>query len=691
MKKASMKARACKLFGASLAVLLAAGLCVNVGPLSRIGGQGMFATGAGSAFAADGVGSSTEDNSWQIVSGAYDAAHTTSQGIADADLNGHNFVASDDGDDGGQVHVAKTVEPTDVEDEFIVHLSVDTSAMSKQVTDFYTFFVNAPYEATTSNGYHDYTAGVATKDKMGAFKVDVSGTTKYGKQGTFDIYDPQGRRIARDVTLYWSQANNVTILLNIGKMLSLNEDLYVLMGIEIGQGSHNNLYLSQEAYDLINQAIQGETKWGDPTRLSSVTDVMGDNVEYIGGAVANSGNAAYDSSTRTLTWNPAYNSSYTEGETQVDVDTETNDEGAVTKVTVTQRKWYYGVASLTYRVRLNTQADGFKSSYDPTSVSNPYLTNNNAKLSYSYSVDGGSTYKAGSIDFPKPQVKGILYDLQVLKTNEIGTPIAGAVFKLTRTWTDSFGETRADLVSDTLVSDANGYVTVGSLPWGTYTLEEIAAPSGHTLPSDADRKVTFELSYTKDAASLIPSSITAANHAMRCGNVPAIENERVKTDVSLLKVDATDNTKPVAGAKFSLYQDNGDGRFDEASDLLVANKVGEITTGEDGKDVFEKLTVGTYYLKEAYTPSGYELNATVHRIEVYDVKGQAGGSEENMIRVGQADGTNMQAPNTPNTITVADRPIPNMPSTGGPGIMALLMCGAALLATGLLALKKLAA
>ncbi len=631
------------------------------------------------------------NNAWQIVSGAYDANHTTSQGIADADLSAHNFAASNDGEDGSQVHVTKTVEPTDVEDEFIVHLSVDTSATSKQVTDYYTFFVNAPYEATTSNGYHDYTAGIVTKDEMGSFTVDVSGTTKYGKQGTFDIYDPQGRRIARDVTLYWSKANNVTILLNIGKMLSLNENLYILMGIEVDKDSHNNLYLSQEAYDLINQAIQGQTKWGDPTRLSSVTDVMGDNVEYIGGVVANSGNAAYDSASRTLTWNPVYNSSYTEGETQVDVDTETNDEGAVTKVTVTQRKWYYGVASLTYRVRLNTQADGFESSYDPTSTSNPYLTNNNATLSYSYSVDGGVTYKAGSVDFSKPQVKGILYDLQALKTNEIGTPIAGAVFKLTRTWTDSFGETHADLVSDALVSDANGYVTVDSLPWGTYTLEETAAPSGHILPSDADRKVTFELNYTKDAASLTSSTITAANHAMRSGNVPTIENERVKTDVSLLKVDATDNTKPVKGAKFSLYRDNGDGQFDEATDLLDANKVGEITTGEDGKDVFEKLTVGTYYLKETYTPSGYALNATVYRIDVYDVKGQAGGSEENMIRVGQADGTNMQAPNTPNTITVADRPIPNMPSTGGPGIAALLMCGAALLATGLLALKKLAA
>ncbi len=666
-----MKASLRSSFRKGLAAALAACLCMGTAPMLQGGTPDALAD----------TGSS--GNSWQIVSGAYDANHATSQGIADADLSANNFVASDDGEDGSQVRVTKTVEPTDVEDEFIVHLSVDTSATSKQVTDYYSFFVNAPYKASTSDGYHGYTAGTVTKDEMGNLGVTVSGTTKFGKQGTFDIYDPQGRRIARDVTLYWSQGNNVTILLNIGELLSLGYNYYVLMGIEVSKDSHNNLYLSQEAYDLINKAIQGETHWGDPTRLSSVADVMGDGVEYIGGTAANAGSATYDSATRTLTWNPVYNSSYTEGETQVDVETETNDEGAVTKVTVTQRKWYYGAASLTYRVRLNTQASDFKSSYDPASVSNSYLTNNNATLSYSYSVDGGSTYKDGTVDFPKPEVKGVLYDLQALKTNEIGTPIAGATFKLTRAWTDSFGGSHTDLVSDSLVSDADGYVAIDSLPWGTYTLEETAAPSGHILPSEADRKVTFELCYTKDAASLAASTITAANHAMQKGDTPTVINERVKTDVTLLKVDA-ETSDPLQGAKFALYRDSGDGSFNEADDLIEANRVAEIETSAEGTAIFGQLTVGTYYLKETYTPAGYELNSKVYRIDVYDVAGAAGGSDGNMIRVGDADGSNMQAPNTPNQITVADRPIPSLPVTAGPGAHDIVGCGVGLVCIGAL-------
>ncbi len=647
--------------------LLTVAFCVLIGFAAMFGGQQL-------AFA--------DGNAWQIVDRAYDSMHTTSQGISDSDLDKYNFVKSDDGDDGSQVHVTKTVEQTGVEDEFIVHLSVDTTATSKQVTDYYTFFVNAPYEATTSNGYHGYTPGVVTTDQMGTMDVKVSGKTDLGgNKGIFNIYDPQKRLIAKDVTLYWSQANNVTILLNIGKLLGTGDE-YIVMGTKVSKDATNNLYLTQEAYDKVNKAIQGETKWGDPTRLTSVTDVMGDDVEYIGDASADGGSVSYNSATRAITWNPAYSSSCVKGEVETEIDTETNQYGAVTKVTVTQHQWYYGAASLSYKVRLNTKAGDFKSSYDPDSVTNAFETNKVATLNYSYSVDGGSTYKDNNVDFPQPTVKGILYDLQALKTNEISTPLAGAVFKLTRTWTDSFGVEHIDLVSDDLISDASGYVKYGSLPWGTYTLEETTAPSGHILPLSPTNKVTFSLCYSSNSNVLAPSTLDfGVNHAMTSGAAPVIENERVKTDVTLLKVDA-DTDAPLQGAKFALYKDDGDGVFNEADDLTDTNKVSEMETGSDGKAVFEKLTVGTYYLKETYTPAGYELNSKVYRIDVYDVKGAAGGADDNMIRVGDADGSNMQAPNTANQITVADRPIPDLPIAGSPGVAGPIGCGLALLCTG---------
>ena len=83
---------------------------------------------------------SAGDNSWQIVSGEYDAAHKTSQGIPKDQLGNYGFIESPD----GSVRVNKTVEPTGVEDEFIVHLSVDTCAVSAQQTDYKSFFETAP-------------------------------------------------------------------------------------------------------------------------------------------------------------------------------------------------------------------------------------------------------------------------------------------------------------------------------------------------------------------------------------------------------------------------------------------------------------------------------------------------------------------------------------------------------------------
>lgn len=73
-----------------------------------------------SAFAAD------NGNGWQVVSGGYDAAHKTSQGISNDQLGSYGFVESTD----GSVRVNKTVEPTGVENEFIVRLTVDTCAVS---------------------------------------------------------------------------------------------------------------------------------------------------------------------------------------------------------------------------------------------------------------------------------------------------------------------------------------------------------------------------------------------------------------------------------------------------------------------------------------------------------------------------------------------------------------------------------
>lgn len=623
------------------------------------------------------------DNGWQIVSGRYDSSHQTSEGIAAGQLANYGWVESPD----GGVRLTKTVEPTGVEDEFIVHLSVDTCAVSSQQTDYYTFFTTAPYQGVTSNWAHGMTPGTVTGSVNGS-GIDVTGNagSNYGKSGVFDIQYPAGKTIAKNVRLYWNKANNTTIF------LELDESHYVLMGIQVSKDSHNTVVLSDEAYNLINEKIKGQVKPGPAPTLNSVTDVMGGNIEFLGSINADAGSASFDDGTSTLTWSPQYSGSAKKVVEDPVYDYEYTDSGAVAKLTITQKTWYYGAASLTYKVRLKT-GEGFASSYDPDEVTNPYFTNDRATLDYTYSTynkDDNQFHEHPNAmcDFPKPQVKGITYDLCLGKRDATYDEVlAGATFRLTRAWTDSGGVAHSDVVSDSLVSGADGSVKMTGLSWGRYTLVEIAAPSGFVLPPEAQTTHTFDLCYTTGADGLEPSWVSSASdhRAMSSGNYIWIDNERVKTDVYLRKVDASHTTRPVRGASFKLYydsadgiHDNGDGMFNPTDDALVS----EGTTDEQGTVGFAKLKVGTYFLVETNTPAGYQINDEVFRIRVFDVAGQAGGAADNMIQVGKADGSDMRAPDTPNTITVADKPIPSIPSTGGPGVVGLVAAGGCLSATG---------
>ena len=82
--------------------------------------------------------------------------------------------------------------------------------------------------------------------------------------------------------------------------------------------------------------------------------------------------------------------------------------------------------------------------------------------------------------------------------------------------------------------------------------------------------------------------------------------------LNILKYDAADGTPtklpletPLANAVFDIY-----------SDKELKNKVGTVTTGEDGVATFNGLKYGTYYLKETKAPTGYQLLEDSIEVEV---------------------------------------------------------------------------
>ena len=133
-----------------------------------------------------------------------------------------------------------------------------------------------------------------------------------------------------------------------------------------------------------------------------------------------------------------------------------------------------------------------------------------------------------------------------------------------------------DELITTLTTDENSHAISGNLPkLGKFYLKEISPSLGYTLDTGK-----YEFTLDDDTLSV---------------NVEVFEKV-IKRSFEITKVYATDKTEimtPEVGAKFAIYDSNGE-------------KVFEDITDEEGKLYFT-LPYGSYVLKQLTTTSGYEM------------------------------------------------------------------------------------
>ena len=145
-----------------------------------------------------------------------------------------------------------------------------------------------------------------------------------------------------------------------------------------------------------------------------------------------------------------------------------------------------------------------------------------------------------------------------------------------------------------------------------------------------------------------------------------------KGDIYVVKTD--DKGEPLEGVVFGLYNDKE--CTSEAVDVN-GTAYGELTTDENGFVEFNDIRYGTYYLSELKTVNGYQLLTDVVEV-VVDKDGTryyyGGGELTDIISAVNADDETVEAVNIPNS------PIPELPTTGGMGIIPFVIGGAALLA-----------
>ncbi|MBR2799667.1 MAG: hypothetical protein IKE04_02080 [Oscillospiraceae bacterium] len=198
----------------------------------------------------------------------------------------------------------------------------------------------------------------------------------------------------------------------------------------------------------------------------------------------------------------------------------------------------------------------FKETYAPSGYALNVET-----LTFTVSADGKVTGKT--------EIRNEVNKVMLMKTTDSDEPLPGAVFGL-------FDE-KGNKVQEA-VSDADGIVLFSKIPYGSYTIRELSAPSGYHA-SDEEWSIVIDGTYVN------PSKLLAT-----------VINQPAPGRITILKKDELDD-HPIAGVQFDIYEVDDDGN---PGDLVVT-----IVTDKSGMAESPALFPNTYLVKERENPTGY--------------------------------------------------------------------------------------
>ncbi|MCQ2458610.1 MAG: hypothetical protein MJ142_07780, partial [Clostridia bacterium] len=148
------------------------------------------------------------------------------------------------------------------------------------------------------------------------------------------------------------------------------------------------------------------------------------------------------------------------------------------------------------------------------------------------------------------------------------------------------------LVTSMTTANGTGYAKTGYIPYGTYYVQEITPPDGYDPDFTIYEVGVYDSSTTSQVIGTGPSS---SEHQ--------VLNKKSKGQgrIRVIKADAADTTKMLAGAKFKIYSNSAC-----TDDYYVTTLV----TDDNGEALSDYLPIGDYWVKEVEAPEGYSIDRT---------------------------------------------------------------------------------
>lgn len=591
-------------------------------------------------------------NRWQIVDKEY-------QGNSSED----KVTTKDD-----MVRLQKNVVATDVENEFLVYLSIDMNSWWQN------FFENADYKATESNSWHSNDVGTIVPKMQGAWGVNVSKEPKEGWwSNTFRIVRKADGETLSEITLWFSKSQNVTMFLPLNPP---NGGPFLLLGVEMdskdASGVQEVLLDDKTINDLLKLTEQYSAE------LKTVTDTMGDYIEFVGVESINGqknpttgdGTVNVAEDRRSFTWDVS------------GVQYSDSADG-----------WATNVAELVYKVKLDVTKDSFDSCADNMDSTitehESYKVNDSAELNYDFitTKNGSSTTVNKKELFPVPYVRGLLYDYSFTKKGrngeeDTGWILPGAEFKLER-----IAPQESDNVTQTFTSDQNGKVSFVGLEWGTYRVTEIKAPDGYDLAEPYE----ITLCYTTNRDALEQDTPTYPDNMRKKLDDGAgdVVYNKSKLNWQIVKKSSSDDNLTLENAEFELTKtDLNEG---EAPATYYGKSDSEgVVQWYKNETHTESIAItaipsGSYTLKETKAPTGYVVSDVTWTVEI------GLNNVPLVIKKGdQVIASDTSGENEDKTLvyTFKNEALYSLPEAGGPGIYWYIFSGILLMAGAMLIIYK---